>query len=432
MNKVGIIVVALLLSISLPLIASGAKEAAKGPVKISYWHYQPTPSRKEIETGNIAKFQELNPGITVEYIPVPWEQAHEKYITSIAAKNAADVMMVPDFWVAEFAAMGALENLEPYLAKWEHRDDFVPLALAGARLYKNTAYWMPTDLMTSALYYRIDWFNAAGIAKAPETWDEMLAAAKKLTDPGSNRYGFGMRGGRGGERYWLTWMLMRNNAKFFDDEGNCTLNQAGPVQALGWFADLYRKHKVTPPTAPTDVYKQMVGAFGSGITAMYIHNNGSMSDQLRDLGEGKFMTAPLPKGPDGYRVSKNMPNGYAMSSQSKNKDAAWKYLGYLGGPIGNSYRESKVGTLPVNRKVYEEAWLKDNKYSKAFEVELLGDPKYIFIFPAYLPEWGGLVETFLTPEYQKVLLGEQSEQDAANHIAAKFTDAQKKWMKTVK
>lgn len=56
----------------------GGEPETKGPVNISYWHYQPTPIRKEIEAGNIAKFEELNPGITVEYIPVPWEKAHEK------------------------------------------------------------------------------------------------------------------------------------------------------------------------------------------------------------------------------------------------------------------------------------------------------------------------------------------------------------------
>lgn len=340
--------------------------------------------------------------------------------------------MIPDFWIAEFGAMEALENLESYIAKWEHKDDFIPLALSSSRLYNNTAYWMPTDLMTSALYYRIDWYKEAGISKAPETWDEMLDAAKKLTDPGKNRYGFGMRGGRGGERYWITWMVMRSNAKIFDDQGNCTFNKPGPVQALGWFADLYRKHHVTPPTAPTDVYKQMVGAFGSGITAMYVHNNGSIGDQVKDLGEGKFMTTPIPKGPDGYRCSKNMSSGYYMFSQSKDKDASWKYLAHQGGPIGNNFRSSKVGSLPVNRTVYDQEWLKSNKYSKAFEVQLLGDPKHIFMFPTHLPDWGGIVETYLTPEYQKVLLGQQSEQEMGDHIAAKITESQKKWMATLK
>lgn len=431
MKKIAIVLAILLLTSGL-LVFAGGEQEVKGPVTISYWHYQPTPSRTELEKANIAEFESLNPGVKVEYIPVPWEQAHEKYITAIMAGKAADVGMVPDFWVAEFVSMGALENLEPYMAKWEHKDDFVPLAWAASRIYKNTAYWMPTDLMTSALYYRVDWFQEAGIDKPPENWDQFLETAKRLTDPAGNRYGFGMRGGRGGERYWLTFMVMRTQAQFFDQEGNCILDRPEPVAALDWYADLYRKHQVTPPTAPTDVYKQMVGAFGSGITAMYIHNNGSISDQLRDLGEGKFMTAPLPKGPDGYRVSKNMPNGYAMFSQSKYKSAAWKYLGFLGGPIGNNRLSQGQGTLPVNRKVYEQSWLKENKYSKAFELELLGDPKYIFYFPNHLPEWGGIVETLLTPEFQKVLLGQSSAQQLADIMAAELTKAQKNWMKGLK
>ena len=46
-------------------------------------------------------------------------------------------------------------------------------------------------------------------------------------------------------------------------------------------------------------------------------------------------------------------------------------------------------------------------------------------------EWGGMVETTLTPEYQKVLLGEQSEQEMCDHIAAKLTEVQKKWLKSL-
>lgn len=97
----------------------------RGEETITYWHYQPTPIRKEIEFENIKNFEKSNPGIKVKYVPVPWEKAHEKYITAIIAKKAADVGMVPDFWVAQFASMGALENLEPYMAKREHRGDFI-------------------------------------------------------------------------------------------------------------------------------------------------------------------------------------------------------------------------------------------------------------------------------------------------------------------
>jgi len=123
--------IVLVLCLNVSLIASGGKEApSEGPISIQYWHYQPTPIRKEIEAENIKLFEERNPGITVEYVPVPWEKAHAKYITSVAAGNAADVGMIPDFWISEFAAMGALENLESFIAQWEHKDDYIPLALS--------------------------------------------------------------------------------------------------------------------------------------------------------------------------------------------------------------------------------------------------------------------------------------------------------------
>ena len=39
----------------------------------------------------------------------------------VSAGDTPDMVEMPDRWLSLYANNGALESLEPYLAKWEHR-----------------------------------------------------------------------------------------------------------------------------------------------------------------------------------------------------------------------------------------------------------------------------------------------------------------------
>jgi ABC-type glycerol-3-phosphate transport system substrate-binding protein len=72
----------------------------------------------------IAEFSETHPDITIDHIKVPWDQAHSKFLTMIIGGNTPDLMSIPSQWLAEFRAMGALENLKPWFQDWPHKDGY--------------------------------------------------------------------------------------------------------------------------------------------------------------------------------------------------------------------------------------------------------------------------------------------------------------------
>src|SRR5262245_56445972 len=74
--------------------------------------------------GFIKKFEADNPGVKVELISIPWDNSFEKFATMIAAGDIPDVAEMPDNWVALYTNAGHLENLEPYIEKWEHKGEF--------------------------------------------------------------------------------------------------------------------------------------------------------------------------------------------------------------------------------------------------------------------------------------------------------------------
>ncbi len=64
--------------------------------------------------GMIAKFEEANPGVTVEITSLPWGQAFEKLATMVRAAQIPDVVEMPDRWLSLYANNDQLVDLEPY------------------------------------------------------------------------------------------------------------------------------------------------------------------------------------------------------------------------------------------------------------------------------------------------------------------------------
>ena len=100
-------------------------------------------------------------------------------------------------------------------------------------------------------------------------------------------------------------------------------------QAFEWYIDLIRKVKVTPPSAPTDAYRQIVEGFGRGVTSMYLHNSGSIEEQKKFVGEANFATLPIPVGPAKKRASFFFSETLTMFKAAKNKEGAWKFMTFL-------------------------------------------------------------------------------------------------------
>src|SRR5438445_7116882 len=90
--------------------------------------------------------------------------------------------------------------------------------------------------------------------------------------------------------------MYRNRAQVLKG-GKVAINRPQAAEALDWYLDLFRKHKVCPPSVPTDGWRGIVEGFGRGVTNSYIHNSGSSEEQKDFVGVKNFATVPLPVGP---------------------------------------------------------------------------------------------------------------------------------------
>ena len=168
-----------------------------------------SPDRTKLLRGMLDKFEEENPQIKVELISPPLKSADEKITQMLMAKEDIDVLEVREQTVKNFANNKFIEDLSSYTGKWENWDTLTETIKHGATAVENKPYYIPYGVYEKTLFYRTDWFEEAGL-EVPETWEDLVNAAIKLTDKSKNRYGYSFRGGAGSPDYieFMTWSYL--------------------------------------------------------------------------------------------------------------------------------------------------------------------------------------------------------------------------------
>ena len=151
-----------------------------------------------------------------------------------------------------------------------------------------------------------------------------------------------MRGGGGGQDNWGAFVL-GGGATF--DKGGMISEKA--LAANRWYVNLTREHKVTPASAATDGFRQIVDGFKAGRTAMIIHHVGSSNDMVQALGD-KVSAVPVPVKPGEKGWTQFGDESNAVFAASKNKEAAFKWISFLSTGENNAELAKLSGQLPIS------------------------------------------------------------------------------------
>jgi multiple sugar transport system substrate-binding protein len=325
--------------------SAGPSENAKKTV-VNYWYWLDDASNNTMEQ-LIQKFNESHADIEVVGRMIPFSDYQQMLINSVSTNDPPDVARFKDWWIGQFAESHLLEKLDDYASKWEYKNDIDDVFWNTGRTAdpNSPIYMMPHQFITFYLYYRKDLFEQANL-KPPTTFDEFLHAAKTLTDPSRQQYGFAYRGGSGGQDQWYAFMLA-GGARMVDENGSVVINNAKAVEVNQWYIDLFKKHKVTPPTAVSDGFAQLTAGFQAGTTAMMAHHVGSYETLHKALGD-KLGVVPMPQADPSHPATMGTMTGNVMFQSSKNKEAAWEFLSWLSSPEATDIlSQSTNGQLPV-------------------------------------------------------------------------------------
>jgi multiple sugar transport system substrate-binding protein len=354
-------------------------------------------------------FMAEHPEIKIETMNEPWADYFTKMQTLWASGDAAAVPDVLFLWpTPRYAAEGVLEDLDPWIEKSGYNvDDYWPALLESA-MYDGSIYGFPRDIGLEVLYYNKDIFDEAGVEYPTEdwTWDDLLAAAEKLTVVESSgrvsRYALGMEGGK-----YALW-LNQNGAGMLDDMRNpskCTLAEPAAVEAIQFFADMMANNYAMQDAALSQAGGD-AAVFQSGQVAMIIQNASRVS-AFNQAGMN-YDVAPVPIPEGGERAASAGGAAWVMSAQSDNKDAAWTFLSWLQSTEGGQRLYTLSGEIfpALESTARSDAFLEAEAppaNRQAFLTE--GESAKVGRF-GYFPEWDELNSSIIDPGVQRIWAGE--------------------------
>lgn len=375
------------------------------PVTVRYWHTMSDPEAAQLDTV-IAAFETANPGVKVESTRYAYGDFKTAILTAIAGGDAPDVIRLDIAWVSEFAAQGALMQLDGVLPDFDAIAAAVFPGPLSTNKWEGHYFGLPQNTNTQVLLYNKAMFDAAGIANPPATMEEFASVACQLSDPDNDIYGYA----QGGTYFWAPAPVFYAMGGQIVDADISTatgyVNGAGSVAAFTMLKQLYDDGCLSPNLLGGGIATD--AGHATGIYAMIIDGPWMVDIYKSNYPDFEVNFAPIPTGPDGTTSSVVGGEDVVILESSANKEAAMKWMTYLMSEE-TQIAMAKVGMMPTLSSLTGSEEL----------------PAYFEIFMQQLetaqarvpsPVWSDM-DSAINNAYQRILNGEQTVQEALDQAA---------------
>jgi len=285
-----------------------------------------------------AKDYEAQTGVHINIAEFPYANLFEKELLDLNARSGAyDLIMLDDPWFPKFASLDVLTDLTPLFQKRGKTgpdDDFVATSIALCREPYQTGalYALPYVGNSQLFFYRKDLFQKHDL-KEPATWDDVLTAAKTISEqetngaPGGGKlYGYVMRAAQGNAAVAdfmpIFWAF---GGEMFDSSGQPTVNSAEGIAALKMMMEL---GKYSPPGYASFNADEVGAHLLQGTAAMSINwpawiSSFSDSAKSKVIGKMEFGQLPGAKNPGRAEIGNWL---IAIPRDAKNSETAMDFL----------------------------------------------------------------------------------------------------------
>jgi multiple sugar transport system substrate-binding protein len=320
---------------------------------LTYWASNQAPSLdkdKEVLTPVLAQFTQQT-GIKVNLEVIGWNDLQTRIQTAITSNSGPDVLNIGNTWAASLQATGAFM---PYdgaaFQAIGGKEKFVKPAMDTGGAPGQDPTSVPYLGLAYGLYYNKQMLKDAGV-NPPTTWEEMVAAAQKLTNTAKGTYGFSLAAGSYTENVHFAFINgSQNGGEWFDSSGKPTFTSDANVKGVLRYLDLMQKDKVVNTSnAQYDNGTKAVNDFATKKVAMILNqNNADNSIVANGMKSEEYGVVPFPSPTGGQKIATFIA-GINMSifKNTKNKDAALQFVKFMTSPETQKTLGKPFSSLPV-------------------------------------------------------------------------------------
>jgi sn-glycerol 3-phosphate transport system substrate-binding protein len=364
----------------------------------------------------IAEFEKANPDIKVKAVYAGnYDDTRVKALAAVKANQPVQLSVLFSIDVFELIDQDVIVPFDDFATSAEDKQwlaSFYPALMANS-IVKGKTWGIPFQRSTIVLYHNKDIFKEVGLDpnKPPATWDEMVAAAQKLTKKAAsgNVTRWGVQIPSTGYAYWMFQALcIQNGQELMNQDGNKTnFDHPDVVEALQFWRDLAAKHKVMPDgTIDWGTLRQK---FLEGATAMMWHTTGNLT-AVKEGAKFDFGVSMLPA-----KKRRGSPTGggnfYIFKKASaEERKAALKFIKFMTAPELTARWSIATGYVATRADAYKTPTLE--KYVAEFPAAAVARDQFQYAVAEFATHENARNKKVLDDAIQSVVTGAKPPKEA--------------------
>jgi multiple sugar transport system substrate-binding protein len=329
--------------------SSGGAVDKKAPVTLTWWTGQADEYEQLLEK-LAAEFHKDHPNVTIKVssgAPTT-DDLLQKISAGFVSGDYPDISYAYGSWSGQLASSGRMQDITKQVAAPSvHWDQFPASARQTAAPLDGKVIGFPAVVDNLSVIYNKTLFDKAGLSYPTNdwTWEQFREAAKKLTNAGTQTYGFGYPVNDVEDNTWRLWpLLWQNGGKILTDDGKkSAFDSPAGVKAL----DTFRAMAVDDKSVYLDqTNEKFEPLFVSGRIGMIMDGPWLMSDLK--TGKTNYGVSFLP-GTNGRHTTISGPDLWALFDHKDANRSYWSYelAKWITDPAQDARYNVALGNLPM-------------------------------------------------------------------------------------
>ncbi|OUM95743.1 MAG: sugar-binding protein [Thermobacillus sp. ZCTH02-B1] len=307
---------------------SGSGETVE--IRFTWWG---DTARNDLYNAIVDRFEEEYPHIKVKREFGGWADYWDRLATQSAGGNAPDVVSMHQFYVADYAARGALLDLQTVIDSGELDVSLFPEAALDSGRVNGTLVMIPKGITMPGWVYHTATLDKLGIAYPDINWtyDDLIAISRQVVEKsGGTMWGTPDMGG-GQLQPNFRYFVRQNGEDLYTEDGKLGFSRDTLVKWWSMWKQM-RDEKLIPDAATSAEYDGVPleqNLFVTGKVALYQIPANQIYLYEQQFPEGEIHMVRMPSLPGGQN-GEYLEGAYlSITAQSKHPKEAALFINFF-------------------------------------------------------------------------------------------------------
>ncbi len=291
-------------------------------------------------------FQKENPDIKIEFRSnyENYEDATQKVMREAITNQLPDVSFQGLNRVLPLYERNIAVPLDQFITAEDRSENGFDDSMMSPSRFDGKTYGLPFAVSMPIVYFNADLVHqATGSSTLPDSWEDIFAVAAKINGLDGNAQGFYYDWNITGNWLWLSLVMsqggdiLKDGKVAFDgEEGQWAINKLAQMHTQAQMPDYQRRSAER--------------SFSAGNIGIYVTSTSNLAMFERAIGERfELKTTQFPEVTEDGSLPVGGNAVVMLAKDKKQQEAAWKYIKYITGPVGNQQIPHFTGYMPPNQ-----------------------------------------------------------------------------------